>query len=473
MGRKKKSRRKHKARPSQPRQQRRPKRRKGPPPPSRNERRLRDHILRFIGQDRFRKDFERAVRRYFGRDALRDNTIIADEDELPGFFEWYIHDYVTSEGERLIRIFARDVGPRLPPAQQRILDDWIRTNRLRLFEVQNVKPGIGVTVKDLLSDEVLEVNDISASYALTRWQVFVSRPLLTEGRLSFAGTGIPLPPMDKPELLKFAQKLWKKYQKRHPQASLDDFYQDRGLDIYQYALEIATTIPPLYTPEGHPLVFSKADYKISDPTAVKERLDEAEEFIPTGTDYDDETTLTYTWVLKGRSRVPEAPITGRGAIMKTDLVSESDTSPYRSLGEVLLWQDRLELHCFSRERLKAGKALLKEILGRLARHQGDEFQDVATALESLDSSPPYFPEEEVDEALSRQILAAQIEEWLDTPTPALDGLSPREAARDPAMREQLEEMLKTVEYIEEQKRREGDIYIDTADLRRELGLPPH
>jgi hypothetical protein len=69
-------------------------------------------------------------------------------------------------------------------------------------------------------------------------------------------------------------------------------------------------------------------------------------------------------------------------------------------------------------------------------------------------------------------MVAQYAEWLDNPVPALDGKSPRQASRDPEAQEQLEELLKAVEYMEERKRREGEPYIDVADVRRELGLPP-
>ncbi|MFQ6101196.1 MAG: antitoxin Xre/MbcA/ParS toxin-binding domain-containing protein [Anaerolineae bacterium] len=68
------------------------------------------------------------------------------------------------------------------------------------------------------------------------------------------------------------------------------------------------------------------------------------------------------------------------------------------------------------------------------------------------------------------MMTAQYAEWLDTPVPALDGRSPRQAAGDPAMREQLEELLKAIEYMEE-RRRAGEPYIDITDLRRKLGLP--
>lgn len=66
----------------------------------------------------------------------------------------------------------------------------------------------------------------------------------------------------------------------------------------------------------------------------------------------------------------------------------------------------------------------------------------------------------------------QYKKWLNEPIPALGGKTPRQAASDPAMREQLEELLKSVEYTEERRRRAGEPCIDIADIRRDLGLHP-
>ncbi|MFQ6101194.1 MAG: hypothetical protein ACE5OS_08160 [Anaerolineae bacterium] len=135
-------------------------------------------------------------------------------------------------------------GRGFPPARRRMLDDWRRTNRCRLFKVQAVEPGVGLTVQDLLSGEVMEVNDISASHALVKRQILLARPLLTRDRLHFTGIVIPLPPMYKPDLLDFARELWKQYRAEHPRASVDDFYRDHSLDLYHRLVEITTAPPP-------------------------------------------------------------------------------------------------------------------------------------------------------------------------------------------------------------------------------------
>jgi hypothetical protein len=456
-------------------EQHEPIRRRTAPPPGRDERTLRERIQTFTFQDRFKGDFERAIRLYFGEEALQNNVFTVDEQALPGFQEWYFFDYATSGKERIIDLFAREVGPRLPAAQRQMFDDWRRVNRYRLFEVQRVEPGVGETLQDLLSGDVFELNDISASYGLTRWQIILARPIVTEGRWHFTGSTTSLPPTFKPDILDFARELWKKYQAQHPQASVDDFYRDRGLDLYRRIQEIASTPPTICTPEGHPVMGSTARYAVTDPDAVRERLDQTEEFVSVGPADEDRQALAYVWLLTGRSRVPEVPVE-RGLRLETNwMADEAEKETYRSLGDVRLWRDRLELLCLSRERLEAGKGLLQEILGRrFIRHLGDDFKDIVheTFQEPSSSRRRTRTLPRKEWALARQMAAEQLKEWPDTSIPALGGKSPRQAASDPAMREQLEEMLKAIEYTEEQKRRAGEPCMDIADLRRELGLPP-
>lgn len=442
-----------------------------PPPPGRNERALRERILEFTYQQRFKTDLDRALRLYLGDEAQGDRLVL-DEQQMPGFQEWYIFDYVTSEGERIIDLFAREIGPQLSTAQRQMLDDWRRVNRCRLFEVQEVEPGVGVTVQDLLSGETLKVNDISSSYVLARWEVMLARPLLTEGRLSFTGSMTALAPLQKPALLECARELWETYQAQHPEASLSDFYRDHSLDLYRCQAEVLSEPSrPVVTPEGHPAVACTARYAVAIPQAVEERLDQAEEFAYAGPAGEDETALAYVWLLRGRSRVPEVPVT-KGLMLRTEWMSSSGEPSYRSLGDVRLWHARLELKCLSRERLEAGKALLDEVMGRLLRHLGDECRDLEDVAEPARPAPARRVPSAIDRALIRQLQERQLAEWLDTPLPVLGGQSPRQAAGDPAMREQLDELFKTLDYIEEQKRKDGEPYLDVAEMRRELGLPP-
>ena len=60
--------------------------------------------------------------------------------------------------------------------------------------------------------------------------------------------------------------------------------------------------------------------------------------------------------------------------------------------------------------------------------------------------------------------------WVDEKIPALDGKTPREAAKSIDSREKLVQLLKDIEYTEEQKRLAGEYWYDVNKLRRELGV---
>ena len=86
---------------------------------------------------------------------------------------------------------------------------------------------------------------------------------------------------------------------------------------------------------------------------------------------------------------------------------------------------------------------------------------------------------EADEAtvlavLNREVSRQPQTHWLDDKIPALDGLTPRQAAADPTRREQLERLLdefdRRAERIGFEGVAGGPIGYDTAASRSELGL---
>ncbi|MBS1254076.1 MAG: hypothetical protein MAG451_03132 [Anaerolineales bacterium] len=438
------------------------------------ERRLQDEIQGFAHQGRFREDFERGLARYFGQEVLESRTLSIDETELPGFQEWYFFDYVTSSGETIIDSFARKVGPRLSKMEQELLEKWRQWNRYRLFEVQKVMPGTGVLVEDLLSGETLEVHDRSASRSLTRWQIFLARPLYTD-RLHFTGAGIPLPPARKEAVLAYSRQLLADFKAQHPDATLDEFYQQHGVDIYHAMRRIATERPVVITSEGHEIEPSTAYYDVADSEAVFEQLEQTEEFHYAGPSAEDADALHFNWLLRGRSHVPEQPKPESEALeLQAAQWTPGPGGPrYRSLGDVTSWQNRLELSCMSRARLEAGKELLETVLGRLIRHRRDKTESMDDFLASEPEEPPVretIPPAEA-EALVKEIFEEQYKQWVDKPIPALGGKTPREAVRDPEGRAQVVEILKSIEYTEEKRREAGEPWFDVNQIRRDLDLP--
>mgnify|MGYP005842095519 CR=1 FL=1 len=440
---------------------------------ARTDKRLRNRIQAFAFQPRFSEEIDPALSRFFGEEVTRTRTLVADEEELPDFQEWYFFDYLTGSGETIIDIFAREEGPRLPEKEREFLELWRHWNRYRLFEVQKVMPGTGVIVEDLLSGETLEVHDRSASRNLQRWQLFLARPIYTD-RLHFTGASIVLPPMKKEAVLAYSRQLLADFQARHPQATLDEFYQRHGLDIRQFMRRKASERPVVITPEGHPLEACTALYRVANGNAVAERLDKAEEFHYAGHSADHPDALHFNWLLRGRSRVPEQPRPqGEVFIHDVQWFTEQGSPQWRSLGDVILWPNRLELSCLSRARLEAGKALLETLLGHLIRHHRDRIEPLEMVMEHKPATPSKRrrPSPEEAEAESWEILRQQYEHWPDQPSEALGGKTPRQAVQDAQGRAEVIEILKVIEYLQEQRRLAGKPWYDVNQIRRDLGLP--
>ncbi len=466
--------------------------RRTPPAASYAEQSLRKRISHFGLSDRFREDFERAFEQYMGPGSIQEQggkkiLVLDDEDAFVGFQEWYYFDYVLSTKEHIIDLFSREEGPHLPEIQRQMMEDWLATNRLHLFETQSLEPGIGETVQDLLSGEVLHLNDISFSYNALRWSIALLRPLLTEGRWHFTGTGIILSPLDKRAIVEAAQDLWKTYQENHPGAELLDFYRDHSLDLLHAAKEIddeRRKPSTLLSGEGHPVVTSRAEFIIpGDVRKIERALDQTEEFI-----FESETQkgeysgcLHYIWLLRGRSYVPEAPkdqAPPKGLKLHGGWTAGVGEPEVSTLGDLYLCPRELTLLCISRERLEAGKKFLSEILGNKIQHRQDSFKDVResnaeTSEENEDDTSFEFEDEGVD---SEELRIAEDElkeratrRWIDTPDN--DGVTPRQSAQMPEGREKLRETMKILEFMEDQDLKAGRRPAMCLDIiRKELGL---
>ena len=86
--------------------------------------------------------------------------------------------------------------------------------------------------------------------------VVLARPLLTEGRWRFTGSGNVFTPLEKDELVEFARSLWHDYQAQHAHALLADFYRDNSLQLRKFAMDLQQRVrnPVYLTAENHPVI---------------------------------------------------------------------------------------------------------------------------------------------------------------------------------------------------------------------------
>ena len=454
-----------------------------PPTPSPAEKLLRKRISEFAYKgDRFRADINRAMELYFEQKSGPDTPLHLEDADLPGFHEWFFSDFVTLSGRRIIDLFVDEIGPNLNSEQRSMLEDWLVWNRARLLEFQIVKPGVGVVVQDLLSDEILEVNDVSASYGASRWMFGLCRPILTAGRVSFTGSAMLLPPSEKAGVLETARAFWAMYQAEHPKGSLSDFYRDHTLILHlamKRAQEEASKPPIPLSAEGHSLVLARARYTIhSNRSQVEAALDASEEFVYAGPSEKHRGALHYNWIQRGRSFVQQSDHKpeGRAVLLRTEWVEGPGQPSFLNMGDLSVCLKWIELACLSRERLEAGKALLEDIFTWQVEPAGDWFEDWEVALEESEAKPPRSyrqPSRESSEemeALDKEMLLRLTMNWLDRPS-IFDNLTPRQAVQSPEGRRKVIEALKQVDYINDQAILSGESPPMDADyIRMELGL---
>jgi hypothetical protein len=213
-------------------------------------------------------------------------------------------------------------------------------------------------------------------------------------------------------------------------------------------------LPRLETPEGDPMVFAIATYRNSAPDEVRRLLTQAADF-----DLNDELvpeadgSLEFPW-LETRSGAPRFP----------------EPMGQRVLALLTLTPATLRVGTFSMERLAGCQRRLEELLGDRIELEDVDFQPVESVLRR----PVAGPEPEL--AVPPPEVVAEIEEkmilqWLDESIPALDGLTPREAARTPEGRQKL---LALFDYIDRQQARlerpPGMFSPDYNKAKKMLGL---
>jgi hypothetical protein len=143
------------------------------------------------------------------------------------------------------------------------------------------------------------------------------------------------------------------------------------------------------------------------------------------------------------------------------------------VGRATLKGRSLRLETNSQERADRLRSLVAERLGPLVsfriRDHADPMAGIGKGRERVDQPPPPGPmPPEVLEVVKR-MQAEHYQRWLDEAIPALDGLTPRQAAgRKGKPRQRLELLLAEIEHAEAGQPHAQRF--DVAVLRRELGL---
>jgi hypothetical protein len=401
---------------------------------------VRSRVADLFKQVASARETRRAAEEFLG-----SSEIPADDEALP-LMDWMIHDWIPPRlGRNVMAEFLRRHGASLSARERAFVESSARS-AVRLYEVQQIRQGTGVEVKDLISDRVMLVHDVRTSKEVVRWDGMLARVVEGERGLEFSGVGLSVPRRQIQPLLEWIKE-------DREACALDwDEYLKRELPRIRRAVrelgEESLDNLRVTNTDGDPLTFTKAVYTVEDLPQVLAGLRACPDLT------EEEGGQRFAWI-------PRLP----------------DREDHTVLGSIDLDGGKLTLGCNSTPRSDRGKALLAELAGPALRHLRDEITPLAevkrraAAASSDDGSQrrSNIPAAE-EQRLITQFLDRHYSTWPDTSLPALAGMTPRQAVETPEGRAQVVALLRDFENASERSRKAGEPTYDFSRLRAELGL---
>jgi tetratricopeptide (TPR) repeat protein len=323
------------------------------------------------------------------------------------------------------RRFLDERGALLPDDEALLLQSWALVDRT-LYEVVTLGEHGAAVLRDLRSGEQLRVVGSSLPNWVAPGGVLGARALPVDGEGSdhrLAGFAFRVPPGAEPQAFEVL-----------------DSGDAEELAAFLGAFEAP---PAVHTREGEPLVLCWAVFELPDPDGARVVLDRLYQR------RDDEEEGAERWVevheLAPDDTVLRARLQLDGSRLRVETTSEIRLERVMDA----LRAEIPGLGLVVSERTPAGEALAR------AARRGD-----AGAGD---------PVPEVDPAVVAQLQERFERRWCDESVPALGGLTPRQAAAEPAARETLERLLRDFEQ-KEAEAPPGGIVMRARCLRELLGV---
>ena len=326
--------------------------------------------------------FERG--RYAGEDP--DALVAALGDPL-------VLDAVLFEGGAFAD-FVAVRGSLLPDDERLLAEQWLLVQR-SVFEIEQARPGHGVTVRDVRTGDLHEVRERSASRQLKPGQLICARVVPDGQGMQFFGGIEPVALHERDELVE-----------------LLDSEPDPILLVAALSRRFAP--PLLVNTEGDPLAICEATVQIGDPAGIEAALDDT---------YDRaEGEQPPRWF--------EHVITDGLQRIRATLVLDGDTVRVEANSD-----QRMDRVLATLARLDPAMRVLEDSRRPLRDAREAAEQLPVTGQGALDPDDPELA------GFLDEVIRGYETRWLDEPIPALDGHTPRQAADDPTRRGDLIKLL--------------------------------
>ena len=420
-----------------------------------------DRLFKFTSDAKWQADVDEASEVFWSEpgdhvsDAKFQALVTAPPNEV-AFWQYFAFDYELPAGRTPADLFMEQHGDRLSP-RERVFFDRIHASYVQLFEIRHVRANEGLELRDLITGNDLFVRDRSATSQLQRWELIAARVIEgPTGDHVFESIQCVFPPSMQEELVKYIRK-FRRVLKKDGWPSDQQTLCRLLVPALQGMWMDQVAFPPkprITTTDGEPMSFTSVVFDVHDPALLVVRLMAS----PT-IDADGHGQFVWLEGTKGASA--------------------------RLLGSFTLKERRLTLDTMSEERAERGRAFIEQLAGELVTFRASRTQDPWQAVEERrekqaargargGARPKRSSRSGIPAVEEARIVGEYYEkhyrEWVDHPLPALNGRTPREAARLKSQRAKVVQLLKHLEHGSERQQDAGEPTYDFSWMWKELGV---
>jgi len=349
--------------------------------------------------------------------------------------------HVIEAGEEIVfmdKVLGKG-GP-LMSAEQRQYLQALQKAPLRLWEVTEVKPGVGLTLMDCMDETCIrQILERTASMQIKQWDVIGARPVqVPSEHWELSGAGYHFPRNEAKKVKQFLADAMEDEPEDFIQGIVSGTITDEWLRLVLNPEPFMPQITDAAT--GEPMMFITEHYRVYDWDGLEVRL-------------------------KGNANVQGDCKQGWHRLKKLDKDS------YRSLAAINIGgkKNRIELFTKSLKAADAQRAWFEKLAGDTVRHLTRELGDPLSMLqhgEEIKAVSGQDIPEDVQRKMEHDYKRKHYADWADTPLPALMGKTAREAVKTQAGRKAVISLLKDFENGEAR----NDYPFEFDFLWKDLGL---
>lgn len=385
-----------------------------------------------------------------------------------GFEDFLGRQYGPAE-DNIVDLYLKRRGWK-ETALNRAYFSELRDTPVSLYEVSDVEPGASMVLRDLLGGaEPVTVREKSATCSLKQWDRIAVRVVAERDHHIVSGALLSLSPEAVDLLLAGLCDVMNLKKRGELRLSTDQLRRCAPIFtdswLFTEIPRILNPSPPkLFNSAGHEVMFHELRFPFATGVTQKDvaaRLDRVKNLACEGRKF-------WNWLAVNGSRSGNQT---DGIMLDTQIEGRT------VLGSLELKGKSLLVMVNSISRAAEVEALALEATGDLLKRPLTTIRTVQQMMAEDRPSPPSEDADEVPPEIARQIthdyMDKHYRETVDSPLPALNGKSPRQAVRSKVGREKVIDWLKL---LENRGARHGDVPMAGYDfgwMWAELGLEEH